>query len=200
MDYLDYLPDYSYDELPATIRGAIDRASYEERRQLILGLPKMDRSDVLSPALQTAFQAQRGDSVLREISGNNQQLKQGTNKRRPAVWLAAAGWLLFFVTGTLLFLRPPSEKTIYRLISAEVPAPAVVYLRDTVIQTVHRTRVRAQIDTLYLPAPLPEERLVYVQDTIFVPMPLGAPGQGVLNESRSLEGRESVLELLFATE
>lgn len=193
MDYLEYLKDYTYDELPAEVRATIERASYEERRRLVIGLPKTERSATLPLALQAAFQARQG--AEREL-----QLGQAPAKRKRVAWLAAAGWLLFLLAGTLLFLRPSTEKTIYRLVSAEVPAPEIIYQRDTLIKTVHRTRVRAQTDTLYLPAPPPEERLVYVQDTVFVPMPLGNSSQEILNESRSLEGRERVLELLFATE
>ncbi|MEM1357651.1 MAG: hypothetical protein AAGF89_05610 [Bacteroidota bacterium] len=195
MDYLDYLPHYSYDELPTEVRATIDRAGYEERRRLVMNLPQTNTSGALPPALQTAFQAR-----LEKRAERLNQAKLKSFTRRPTFWLTAAGWLLFLLTGTLLFLRPVTEKTIYRLVSAEVPESETVYLRDTVIQTVYRTRVRAQIDTLYLPAPPPEERFVYVQDTVFVPMPLGNPSMEVLNESRSLEGRESVLELLFATE
>ncbi|MEM9258494.1 MAG: hypothetical protein AAGA62_02540 [Bacteroidota bacterium] len=196
MDYLDYLPHYSYDELPTEVRAAIDRASYEERRRLAMSLPQMKVGGALPPVLQSAFQSrfEEGEERLSHTT------KQKLPLRRPVFWLTAAGWLLFLLAGNLLFLRPATEKTIYRLVSAEVPEPEIVYLRDTVIKTVHRTRVRAQIDTLYLPSPPPEERLVYVQDTIFVPMPLGNPSLEALNESRSLEGRESVLELLFATE
>jgi len=55
MDYLDYLMDHDYDDLPPAVRATVDRATYDERREL--GQMLRQPEDALPPRLQAAFLA-----------------------------------------------------------------------------------------------------------------------------------------------
>ncbi|MEO0731292.1 MAG: hypothetical protein AAFZ52_00540 [Bacteroidota bacterium] len=182
MDYLAYLADRTYDELPADVQTTISRAEYTERRRLVLSL-REERSD-LPPVLATAFRAR-----TRGVGSVNR------SRVRYLPWLAAAGWLLFLFAAGGLLLLTPSEKVVYRVLAAEAPPAEIVHVRDTVVQTEYRTRVRAQMvhDTLYLPSP---PQLVFRSDTVYVPMPLAFTNPDSLRGSRSLADREDVLLFL----
>lgn len=185
MDYLDYLQDYDYDALPDGIKAKIDRDTYDERRRLILEM--REPAEALPATLQTAFLARTQDAkpVVK-------------SKVRWLPWLAAAGWLLFLGTSSVLLLRQPETRVVEKTVFTPAAAPKTVYLTDTLYQTVTRYQTRYQTrtvrDTIYQEVPI--EQLVFVYDTVYRPVPAVILAKG----SSSLRGKERVLDFLFSTE
>ena len=80
------------------------------------------------------------------------------------------------------------------------PSPDPVIIETERIDTFYATKeiVRYVIDTLYLAAEAVTPQIVTVIDTLYLPTP---PVQAeLINVSRSLRGKESVLELLVGTD
>jgi hypothetical protein len=90
MDYLDYLTDYTYDDLPGAVRQTISREDYTERRQLVLAMDEPEET-ALPPALAAAFLA---------ATQANKQGKVATMAR--CRWLVVISWRQY---------RPPARGT-----------------------------------------------------------------------------------------
>lgn len=189
MDYLDYLADYTYDELPQAVRSTISREDYTERRQMVLAVQEPDEM-ALPPVLAAALAAHSGAQTQ-----GAETVKKSNVRWLP--WLAAAGWLLFLGVSGLLLLREPETLLVEKTIMAPAPAPQIIYSTDTLYQTVtrYRDRVETVYDTVY--EQVPYEQLVYVRDTVFL---RAAPKEILVKGSSNLSGKERVLSFLFATE
>ncbi len=195
MEYLDYLADYTYDELPPAVRSSISREAYAERRQMVLAVQEPEET-ALPPALGAAFvalgQGQRGahTQVQGETTGS---------KVRWLPWLAAAGWLLFLGVSGLLLLREPETLLVEKTILAPAAAPEIIYSTDTLYQTVIRYRDRVETvivrDTVYQEFAI--DRLVYQTDTLYLP---ASDSVLPVSGSSNLAGKKKVLSFLFATE
>jgi hypothetical protein len=181
MDYLDYLQDHEYDELPDRIKAEIDREAYNERRQLtqLLEEPAAE----LPQGLQSAFLARTRDAKPVEKS-----------RLRWLPWLAAAGWLLFLGVSSVLLLRQPETRVVEKTVFAPAAPPQIVRVTDTLYQTVIRYRASTVYDTVYQPVPF--EQLVVLRDTVYLAEPPVILAKG----SSSLSGKERVLDFLFSTE
>ncbi len=193
MEYLEYLADYTYDELPEAIRSGIRREDYEERRQLVQ-LLDMPRETTLPPALAAAFVAATAanDQARTQAAGKGKR-----SKVRWLPWLAAAGWLLFLGVSSVLLLREPETRMVVKTIFAPAPAPEIIHTTDTLYQTVtaYKYQTRVVRDTVYQEVPL--ERLVHVRDTLYLPQERRAQ---LVNGSSSLRGKEGMLSFLYGTE
>lgn len=195
MEYLDYLADYTYDELPQSVRSSISREAYAERRQMVLAVQEPEET-ALPPALAAAFTAHT--QVQGQAAGSNV---------RWLPWLAAAGWLLFLGASGLLLLREPETLLVEKNTTAPAAAapaelaevPEIIYSTDTLYQTVIRYRDRIETvivhDTVY--QELAVDRLVYLTDTLYLP---AADPALPVSGSSSLAGKKKVLSFLFATE
>lgn len=182
MDYLDYLADYDYDALPPAVRTTIDRATYEERRELTLLMQAPE--EALPEHLQAAFLARTQDAKPVQ-----------KRKVRWLPWLAAAGWLFFIITGAVLMLQEPETLFVEKTIIAPAAEPEIITVVDTVYQTVNQVRYRTKYDTVYQEIITPAQ-LVYVRDTVYLP-----PAKPILVKgSSNLSGKERVLDFLFSTE
>ncbi len=183
MDYLDYLQDYEYDALPDGVKIDIDRATYNERRRMVITL--REPTGELPAALQTAFQARTQDAKA-----------VGKSKVRWLPWLAAAGWLLFLSVSSVLLLRQPEIRIVEKTVFAPAPPPQIVHVTDTLYQTKTKYRYRTQTvhDTIYQSVPF--EQLVILHDTVYLTEPPAILARG----SSSLSGKERVLDFLFSTE
>jgi len=220
MDYLDYLADYTYDELPAAVRSTISREDYTERRRMVLAVQEPDEV-ALPPVLAAAFAAHSGaqTQVQKPQPGAPRQSPKGKGKKsnvRWLPWLAAAGWLLFLGVSGMLLLREPGTLLVETSPSGTAPlarmgdiapapaaptelaeVPDTLYATDTLYQTVIRylDRVEMVYDTVF--ERVPYEQLVYVRDTVY----LHPPNQNILvSGSSNLNGKQKVLQFLFATE
>lgn len=194
MIYLDYLTTHTYDELPADARSEVDRAAYDERRDMALALDDGEAA-ALPPALAAAFAA----VTVGVPRTQGAKVVQKSRVGRP--WLlSAAGWLLFAITAAVLLLRAPAERTIYEVIASDVPEPLIITKVDTLVETRTKTltRYRTVLDTVYLEVPTVE--YVSVTDTLYVPMPMTNALNTTVSGSRSLAGRKGVTRFLFATE
>ena len=193
MDYLDYLVDYTYDDLPQAVRQTISRGDYTERQQLVLAMED-PKEAALPPALAAAFLAatQADDQARPQVPG-----KVGRSKVRWLPWLAVAGWLLFLSVSGILLLREPETRLVERTIIAPAPAPEIIHTTDTLYQTVTTYKYRTRIvhDTVYQEVPF--EQLVVVRDTLYLPR----ENQVLLVKgSSSLRGKERVLAFLTGAE
>ncbi len=190
MDYLDYLADYDYGALPPAVRATIDRATYTELRELTLLMQEPE--EALPASLQTAFLA----STTTHLGDAAQDARQVKGRKFGWLpWLAAAGWLLFFVVSSVLLLREPETLLVEKTIIAPAAAPEKIVVTDTVYQTIKQVRYRTRYDTVYHEVPA-SPKLVYVRDTVYLP-----PVKPVLVKgSRNLSGKERVLDFLFSTD
>ena len=202
MDYLDYLADYIYDELPQAVRTTISREDYAARRQMVLAVQEPEET-TLPPELAAAFVAHTSVRARPQ-----EAMKVESSRVRWLPWLAAAGWLLFLGVSGLLLLQepetllvetPPSGDAAEQQVGAIAPAvaPKIIHTTDTLYQTItrYRDRVETVYDTVY--EQVPYEQLVYVRDTVFL-RPI--PKETLVKGSSSLSGKERVLSFLFATE
>ena len=184
MIYLDYIEDYSYDELPVEAQAEISREDYTEYRTMVLTMSTGGREPSLPPKLKTAF-------------------KQATDSSPSPIgirwsWIAAAGWLLFLLNTAQLLRPAPEPQIVYQEVVGPSPEPVIIETER--IDTFYATKeiVRYVIDTLYLAAEAVTPQIVTVIDTLYLPTP---PVQAeLINVSRSLRGKESVLELLVGTD
>lgn len=191
MDYLDYLADYDYDALPPAVRAAIDRTTYDERRELALLMKAPD--EALPDRLQTAFLA--STTAVHKGDGTQDAKKVDGSKVRWLRWLAAAGWLFFIISGAALLLQEPEALLVEKTIIAPAAEPEKIVVTDTVYQVVNQVRYRTKYDTVYQEIITPAE-LVYVRDTVYLP-----PVKPILVKgSSNLSGKERVLDFLFSTE
>lgn len=190
MKYLDYLTDYTYDELPAEVRTTVGRDDYDTQRRVALGLA--GAGFPLPPPLAQAFREQTIDVKILNKAKVRPAISRTPAKRRFLPWLAAAGWLLFLTVGAYAALRTPPIQLVQKTVLAPAPPPEIIYRTDTVTQYVNvvRYRERTVRDTVYhyLPGP---ERLVVVRDTVFGVRPV-APVAG----GSSMRGREWMLQFL----
>lgn len=184
MDYLDYIMDYYYKELPEEIQASISRETYTEKRKIVLAIQESEES-ILPQKLATAFAEQQA-----LVS----QKKQ--NKHNWLPYVAAAGWLLFLLVSSLLWLRKPSPLIVEKMIFAPAPAPKIVYQKDTLLQTITKYQERIVIirDTLTLP---PTPQIVYVKDTVFLAK---QPTEILQKGSQNIEGKEKLMLFLHTTE
>ncbi|OAV45170.1 hypothetical protein [Lewinella sp. 4G2] len=206
MDYLDYLADHRYDELPPAVRDQISREEYDAHRELSQQLSTGQSSALPGPALLAAFSNATNVAPLPIKGGTSLALAQvqgkgeGQRKERTSIWpfVAAAGWLLFLLAGGLYVSRPTE------LVELAAVVPPPVIRTDTV-------RI-AQTDTLYLPKykyvtrivrdtvyrPSSEPIYVTVRDTVY----RAAPPAEVyrVSGSKNLEGREELLRLMISAE
>ncbi|WP_020570348.1 hypothetical protein [Neolewinella persica] len=193
MDYLDYLADFPYDDLPEAIRTTVSREDYSERRQMVLAMREPEET-ALPPALAAAFMAATPTSDL----ARTQVQKEGRRRKvRWLPWLAAAGWLLFLGVSSLLLLQEPAIQLVEKTIIAPAPAPKIIHTTDTLYQTVtaYKYRTKTVHDTLY--EKMPFEQLVYVRDTIYLPR----ESQALLAKgSSNLLGKERMLSFLIGAE
>lgn len=185
MEYLNYLADHNYDELPERVKQSISREAYTERRKMVQAVREPEEA-ALPPVLAAAFAARTQDAGKVEKS-----------KVRWLPWLAAAGWLLFLAVSGVLLLREPETLLVEKTILAPAAPPQIIYTTDTLYQTVtqYRDRIQTVHDTIY--EPVPYEQIVYVQDTIYLPE---TPRPIMVQGSRSISGKKKVLNFLFATE
>lgn len=185
MDYLDYLAEYTYDQLPDAVRATISRADYTGRRQLVLALREPEEN-ALPPELGAAFLARTQDAKKVERS-----------KVSWLPWLAAAGWLLFLGVSGILLLREPETLLVEKTVFAPAPAPEIMHTTDTLYQTVteYKYRTKTVYDTVFLT--IPTEQLVYVRDTLYLLAEQQTQGY---RGSSSLQGKERMLTFLFTTE
>lgn len=181
MDYLDYLQDYEYDDLPDEVKAGIDRASYNERRSMTQVL--REPAGELPLVLRAAFQARTQDAK-----------PVGKSNVRWLPWLAAAGWLLFLGVSSVLLLRQPETLVVEKTVFAPAAPPQIVRVTDTLYQTITRYRTHTVYDTVY--QPVPYEQLVILYDTVYLADPPAILAKG----SSSLSGKERVLNFLFSTE
>lgn len=183
MDYLDYLPHTNYDELPPKVQATIDREAYRHRQQLAkaLGPPA---PDALPQQLVAAFQARK----------HNNPPPISFEPRRRFIWLAAAGWLLFVLTGALLFQVRGEEKIVYQLVSAPV-------VRDTVVETVIEKVIVTRYDTViqYREAAPNPAQYVYLRDTVYLPSNSQFVADSI-NVSQPAARNLRYLDLLIETE
>ncbi|NJC27094.1 hypothetical protein [Neolewinella antarctica] len=200
MNYLDYLPDCEYADLPAEVRAEVDRQTYEEARAVALAFPAPEQG--LPPVLAAAFSKAVGASrqSTGRVPGKSVKSK-GELVRTPLPWLAAAGWLLFLSVGMWTALRPVPTEFVYRKIPAPAPIAIGALKYITQVDTLYVEKVRYKtsyvtvIDTVEIEK-LHPERLVLIRDTIYVI----APPPVLLTRSASLEGRENVLQFLHGTD
>ncbi|MFK8165587.1 MAG: hypothetical protein AB8H12_24275 [Lewinella sp.] len=193
MDYLDYLADYTYDELPEAVRQVISREDYTERRQLVLAMDEPEET-TLPPILVAAFL----DATPAEDQARPQVQKEGKgSKVRWLPWLAAAGWLLFLGMSSILLLREPETQLVEKTIIAPAPPPEIIHTTDTIYQTVTAYKYRTRIvhDTVYQDVPV--EQLVFVRDTLYLPQENQVQ---LVKGSSSLRGKERMLSFLIGTE
>jgi hypothetical protein len=193
MDYLEYLADFPYDDLPEAIRATISREDYTERRQMVLAMHEPEET-ALPPALGTAFLAatQADHQARPQVQGEGRR-----SKVRWLPWLAAAGWLLFLGVSSILLLREPTVRLVEKTIIAPAPAPEIIHTTDTLYQTVTAYKYRTKIvhDTVYQDVPF--EQLVFVRDTLYLPQ----KNQALLAKgSSNLAGKERMLVFLTGAE
>jgi hypothetical protein len=165
MDYLDYLTDYTYDDLPGAVRQTISREDYTERRQLVLAMDEPEET-ALPPALAAAFLA----ATQANNQARTQVQREGKRSRaRWLPWLAAAGWLLFLGVSTVLLLGEPETRLVEKTVFAPAPAPEIIHTTDTLYQTVTAYKYRTRIvhDTVY--QDVPYQQMVFVRDTLIIP-------------------------------
>ena len=189
MDYLDYLADYTYADLPEAVQRTISWEDYTERRQLVLAMEEPEET-ALPSALALAFLAatQADDQARPQVPG-----KVRRSKVRWLPWLAAAGWLLFLGVSSILLLREPETRLVEKTIIAPAPAPKIVHTTDTLYQTVTAYKYRTQIvhDTVF--QDVPYQQMVFVRDTLYLPQDDQAQ---LVKGSSSLRGKERVLAFL----
>jgi hypothetical protein len=189
MDYLEYLADYTYDDLPQAVRQTISREDYAERRQLVLAMKEPEET-ALPPALAAAFLAatQTDNQARPQVPRETKR-----SKVRWLPWLAAAGWLLFLGVSSILLLREPETRLVEKTILAPAPAPEIIHTTDTLYQTVTAYKYRTRIihDTVYQDVPF--EQLVFVRDTLYLPPQNQAH---LVKGSSSLRGKERMLVFL----
>ena len=193
MDYLDYLTDYTYDDLPQVVRQTISREDYTERRQLVLAMEEPEEM-ALPPALAAAFLAatQAVDQARPQV-----QAEEKRSKVRWLPWLAAAGWLLFLGVSSILLLREPETRLVEKTIIAPAPPPEIIHTTDTLYQnvTAYKYRTRIVHDTVY--QEVPYELLVFIRDTLYLPQ----NNQALLAKgSSNLAGKERMLVFLTGAE
>ncbi len=181
MDYLDYLTEREYHELPASVRGQITESDYREQRAVALRLRSGAGTPALPPALRAAYRAR----VRPTAAG-------GSRRFRSAAAAAAAGWLLAVVLAGVLYLRPSTTAP-----AAPPPVaaaqPTVITRVDTVRQFVDRPVYRIRFDTIYRTLPAPATRIVVVHDTLYLPPPSPESIQG----SHSLAGEEGLFKAIY---
>lgn len=181
--YLDYIADHSYDELPAEVQAEISQDAYRNHRRLILAMSS-NTTTALPPRLQEAF------LKATQAAAPRRRLFQYWP------WVAAAGWLLFLLSG-LQLLRPPAEpQIVYREVVSPVPEPVIVEQTDTVYLT--EEIVRYVIDTLVLAAETIAPQVVKVIDTVYLPAP--TQQAELITVSRNWIGKESMLEFLVGAD
>jgi hypothetical protein len=193
MDYLNYIANCTYDDLPEAVRQTISREDYSERRKLVLAMDEPEET-ALPPALAAAFLAatqtddQAGPQVQKEV---------GRSNVRWLPWLAAAGWLLFFSVASILLLREPETRLVEKTIIAPAPAPEIIHTIDTLYQTVtaYKYRTRVVHDTVF--QEVPYQQLVFVRDTLYLSQDSQVQ---LVKGSSSLQGKERVLSFLTGTE
>lgn len=186
MRYLDYIEDYSYDELPPEAQAEISREAYAEHRALVLAMTTVGREPMLPPRLQTAFRQASGSSATGKTIGIRWS------------WLAAAGWLLFLLTAAQLLRPEPEPQIVYQEVVGPSPEPVIIERERVDTFLVTKEVVRYVIDTLFLAAETLAPRIVTVVDTVY--LPAENEQADLINVSRSLRGKESVLELLVGTD
>jgi|GEM_PF-2174217 len=183
MDYLDYLQEYEYDELPDHVKVSVERTAYNERRSMVRSIT--EPAEALPDVLRAAFSARTQDAepVLK-------------SRARWLPWLAAAGWLLFIGASFVLMLRQPVTKIVEKTVTAPAAPPEIVYRTDTVYRPITKYRYRTLTvhDTVH--QPVPYQQLVLLHDTIY----LAPPSVVLARGSSSLRGKERVLDFLFSTE
>ena len=205
MDYLDFLADFTYDDLPETIRATISRDDYNERRQMVLAMQEPEET-ALPPALAAAFLAATSSADLARpqdaappvrAAGAVPKGEGNRSKVRWLPWLAAAGWLLFLGVSSILLLREPAIRLVEKTIVAPAPAPKIIHTTDTLYQTITAYKYRTRIvhDTVYQEVPF--EQLVFVRDTLYLPR----KNQALLAKgSSNLAGKERMLAFLTGAE
>jgi hypothetical protein len=193
MDYLDYLTDYIYDDLPQVVRQTISREDYTERQQLVLAMEEPEEM-ALPPTLAAAFLAatQAGDQARPQV-----QAEEKRSKVRWLPWLAAAGWLLFLGVSSVLLLREPELRLVEKTIIAPAPPPEIIHTTDTLYQTVTAYKYRTRIVHDTVVQEVPYEQLVFVRDTLYLPQ----NNQALLAKgSSNLAGKERMLVFLTGAE
>lgn len=196
MNYLDYLPDTSYDDLPKKVQQQISQLEYQE-------LQRVSRSVMIPPSnglpskIAKAYQQKIQSTAVVEAATIAAATKTKNNRNRRLYWVAAAGWLLLAAVTTVLLLRQPKTEIVYELVSAPIPKP--IMMRDTIhkIITKYQTRYIDNRDTVYIVQSLPAE-LVYLRDTIYLPNPVIAEPQLVKSKAAAKERR--LLDLLVETD
>jgi hypothetical protein len=150
MNYLDYLPETSYEDLPQDVQDSIVREEYEHLRALA---GSMAAPPALPPTLSAALAAKVGTAHLQSTQTTYQ----------PAFWkpLAIASSVLSLVLAATLWWVWPFGKTDQPPTDA-APAPVLAtqptivrdtieQLRvDTIVQYRTETKVLREIDTIYL--------------------------------------------------
>lgn len=203
MDYLDYLPNTDYDQLPPEVQVSIDRATYQNRQRLADALASPSAAGKLPHELASAFEkrfAAKQTPRKLVIEGMLGQGRVGRHSAFPLRWLAAAGWLLFLVTGLLLYQANINEKTVYQLVSAPV-LPAVV-LHDTIFKTVTEQVYVVRYDTLiqFRESFASTPQYVYLRDTVYLPNSKAHLVVDSVNVSQPAAKNRRFLELLVETE
>ena len=154
MNYLEYLPETRYQDLPLDVQSGIGREEYEHLRSLAAS---MEAPPALPPSLAAALAAKVGSST---------NLASQSAIHPPAFWqpLAIGSSLLSLVLAVALLWYWPFGKTDQTAANTQpnqVTTSQPVIVRDTVeqlrVDTViqYRTRLVRQVDTVYLPAQLP---------------------------------------------
>lgn len=193
MDYLNYLADYTYDDLPEAVQQTISREDYSERRKLVLGMKEPEET-TLPPALAAAFLAatETDNLAWTQVQGEDKK-----SRVRWLPWLAAAGWLLFLGVSSILLLRESETRLVEKTIIAPAPAPKIIHTTDTLYQTVTAYKYRTRIvhDTVY--QDVPYQQLVFVRDTLYLSQDSQVQ---LVKGSSSLQGKERVLSFLTGTE
>ena len=186
-DYLDYLEDHTYAELPTEVRSTISEMEYTAARRVALEIA----TPTLPASLQLAFREQVSPKPPRLTENATSSVSWW-----PTVLALGLGFLLGYVVWGWADARP-DQPTLR-------PEPIVerVIVRDTLLtaaDTVYRERVMVKFrevtvrDTVWRSQP---PRIIYLPDTTVVAeLPVGS-----LSGSSSLAGREGLLDLLEGVE
>lgn len=195
MDYLNYLPDTSYDKLPAAVRATISAQDYAAKRALAAALLINDEQpEALPEVLRTAYLKKQAATEFVEVtSAKAEPVVIVLKYRRILRWMTAA-CIFFAAIALALLLREPKEQLIYQIVSAETPAPKVIH--DTIYQEkiLEKVVYLTRTDTIheYLSG---EQTFVYKTDTVYLPQ--AAEIKFVKSKTAAEEVR--LLELLVPT-
>ncbi|PHI19119.1 hypothetical protein CEQ90_14495 [Lewinellaceae bacterium SD302] len=197
MDYLDYLPDTPYEELPEEVKASITEADYAGCQLLATEISLTEASTSLPMVLPVGVSEayRKRQSISADSEATTSRAAGGGAKIVQANWryrLSLAASLFLAATTLTLILWQSKEKIIYKLVSAPVPDP--VLLADTIYldRTVEKVVYRDQVDTVirYLPS---EPRYVYLTDTVYRPGPDSVP---LPNGSKPAAQNTRLLDLL----